>query len=53
MDNKERFDSFMRLAEFTQVGLERRIAIEWKISNVLWTAIFIVSWYLKSNEIKL
>lgn len=49
MENKERFDSFMRLAEFQHVSLERRIGIEWKMTTVLWTAIFLGTSYLKSN----
>lgn len=50
MDNKERFDSFMRLAEFQQASLERRIGIEWKMTTVLWTAIFVGTGYIKSHE---
>lgn len=53
MENKERFDAFMRLAEFQQVSLERRIGIEWKMTTVLWTAIFLGTSYLKSNGINL
>lgn len=50
MDGKEKFDAFMRLAEFQQVSLERRIGIEWKMTTVLWTAIFVGTGYLKSQE---
>jgi hypothetical protein len=53
MDKKEQFDSFLRLAEFQQVSLERRIGIEWKMTTVLWTAIFLGTWYLKINQFDL
>lgn len=53
MENKDRFDAFMRLAEFQQVGFERRINIEWKMTTVLWSAIVLGTWYLKTNQISL
>jgi hypothetical protein len=53
MEPKDKLDAFMRLAEFQQTGLERRINIEWKMTTVLWTAIFLATGYLRSNGIQL
>jgi hypothetical protein len=46
MEDKDRIDAFLRLAEIQQRGFERRVGVEWKMTAILWAAIFATTVYL-------
>lgn len=49
MDEKERFDALMRLADFRFARWRERRTYEWKISMALWALLVAASAYLKTN----
>jgi hypothetical protein len=50
MEDKEKFEALIKLADIQQKGFDKRRDIEWKVSLALWAAIFIGTGFLLDHK---